>query len=145
MWGADKLTKFQNRSLEYQCTNIKFDENDRHLLKLSSRNRATDMLWSYNSVNSSENLLICIPQAYLYNINAHTTFGENRLTFTQVIVSKRTYGRVAGWWLCQKFSKCAYYQSQIISVIISRHIPSLGKSINIYSSYYQETEIRTNV
>ena len=32
----------------------------------------------------------------LNNINAHTKFGENPLTFTQVIIRKWKYGRIMG-------------------------------------------------
>ena len=33
------------------------------------------------------------PDSDLHNFNAYTEFGENPLTFTQVIVRKRKYGR----------------------------------------------------
>ena len=33
------------------------------------------------------------PKPDFHNINAHTKFGENTLTFTQIIVRKRKYGR----------------------------------------------------
>ena len=38
------------------------------------------------TVKNWQNLPINNPKPYLYNINAHTEFGENLLTFTQVIV-----------------------------------------------------------
>ena len=46
------------------------------------------MSWPDNSV---KNLPISNPKPDLHNINAHTKFGENPLTFTQVIVWKRKY------------------------------------------------------
>ena len=44
-------------------------------------------------VKNLRNLPINNPKPDLYNINAHTEFGENPLSFTQVIVRKRKYGR----------------------------------------------------
>ena len=40
------------------------------------------------------NLSINNPKPDLYNINAHTKFGKNPLTFTQVIIWKQKYGRM---------------------------------------------------
>ena len=44
------------------------------------------MSWADNS------LAISNPKPDLHNINEHTMFGENPLTFTQVIIWKRNYG-----------------------------------------------------
>ena len=41
-------------------------------------------------------------KADLLNINAHIKFGENPLSFTQVIVLNVKYRCVAGRLLCQK-------------------------------------------
>ena len=46
-----------------------------------------------NSKIDEKYLLHINPKPDLYNINAHTKFGENPLIFTQVIVRKRKYGR----------------------------------------------------
>ena len=72
-----------------------------HLLKLSSGKqkygRVSGKIW--------RNLPISNPKPDLYNINAHTKFGENPLMFTQVIIRKLKYGRGSGrynsvkiWW-----------------------------------------------
>ena len=47
-----------------------------------------------NSVKILQNLSISNPKLDLHNINAHTKFGENPLTFTQVIIRKR---KMDGW------------------------------------------------
>ena len=44
---------------------------------------------SDNSVKIWRNLPISNPKPDLHNINAHTKFGENPLTFTQVIIRKQ--------------------------------------------------------
>ena len=51
-----------------------------------------------NSIQIWQNLPISDPKPDLYNINAHTKFGENPLMFTQVIIQKqkRKYGHVSG-------------------------------------------------
>ena len=41
-----------------------------------------------NSIKILPNLLSSNPKSVLYNINAHTKFGENPLTFNQVIIQK---------------------------------------------------------
>ena len=41
------------------------------------------------TVKNSSSLPISIPKADLYNVNAHSKFGENPLIFTQVIVWKQ--------------------------------------------------------
>ena len=51
--------------------------------------------WADNSVKNWLNLPISNPKPDLYIINAHTMFGENPFKFTQVIVQKRKYERVA--------------------------------------------------
>ena len=45
------------------------------------------------TVKNWQNLAISNPKPYFYNINAHTTVGENPLIFTQVIVWKWKYGQ----------------------------------------------------
>ena len=65
-----------------------------YLLILSSKNENTDLSRADNSVNNWRNMPINNPKPDLHNINAHTKFGENPLTFTQVIVRKRKYGRM---------------------------------------------------
>ena len=54
------------------------------------------------------NLPISIPQIDLYNMNAHTIFGENPFTFTQVIVWILKIGLFAGRDLCQNLTKFAH-------------------------------------
>ena len=41
-----------------------------------------------NDVKNGWNLPISNPKPDLYNISAHTKFGENPLTFTQVLIWK---------------------------------------------------------
>ena len=67
-----------------------------HLLKLSSWNENTDISRADNSVKNWRNLPIKNSKPDLYNINAHTEFGENPLTFIQVIVQKQKYRRTDG-------------------------------------------------
>ena len=67
-----------------------------HLLKVSSRNENTDISRADNSVKNWRNLPINCPKPDLHNINAHTEFGENSLTFTEVIVWKWKYGWTHG-------------------------------------------------
>ena len=65
-----------------------------YLLKLSSGNKNMDVSRADNSVKIERNLPISNPKPDIYNINAHTKFGENPLMFTQVIIRKRkTDGR----------------------------------------------------
>ena len=64
-----------------------------HLLKLSSGNENSDILLADNSVKNWLNLPINNPKPDLYNINEHTKFRENPLTFTQVIIWKCKYRR----------------------------------------------------
>ena len=69
-----------------------------YLLKLSSGNENTDVLWAVIAVKNWRNLPISNTKPDLYNINVHTKIGENPLTFTDVIVQKentdvRTDGR----------------------------------------------------
>ena len=47
-------------------------------------------------VKNWQNLPINNPKPDLYNINAHTKFGENPLEFTQVINRKPKYGQMYG-------------------------------------------------
>ena len=68
------------------------------ILKLSSVNENMGMSRADNSVKNWRNLPISNPKPDLYNINAHTKFGENPLMFTQVIIRKRkTDGRTYDW------------------------------------------------
>ena len=67
-----------------------------------------------------------LPKPDLHNINAHTKFGENPLTFTQVIIRKWKYGRVVQI-IPQKFDDiCPLAIPNQISTM-SMHIPSLVK------------------
>ena len=71
-----------------------------YLLKLSSGNENMGMSLADNSVKITRNLPFSNPKPDIYNINAHTKFGENPLMFTQVIIRKR---KMDGWtvfWLC---------------------------------------------
>ena len=47
------------------------------------------VFWADNSVKIRSNLPISNPKPDIHNINAQTKFGENPLTFTQVIIRKR--------------------------------------------------------
>ena len=74
-----------------------------YLLKLSSGNKNMGLSWADNSVNIWRNLQISNPTPDLHNNNAGTKFGENPLTFTQVIIRKRktdgrTYNRRTDTW-----------------------------------------------
>ena len=53
------------------------------------------MWWADNSVKSWHNLTFCNPKADLHNTNAHTKFGENPLTFTQVMSGNES---TVVWW-----------------------------------------------
>ena len=53
-----------------------------YLLKLSSVDENKDVLRTDNSVGYWRNLPISNSKADLYNINAHSKFGENPLIFT---------------------------------------------------------------
>ena len=64
-----------------------------YLLKLSSRNENMGMSWADNCKNLMK-LPISNPKPDLHNINAHTKFGENPLTFTQVIIQKQKKKRM---------------------------------------------------
>ena len=63
-----------------------------YLLMLSSRNENVDALQADNSIKNWQNLPINNPKPDLHDIKAHTMFGENQLTFTQVIIQQRKYG-----------------------------------------------------
>ena len=60
-----------------------------YILKLSSGNENTDVSGADKSLKNLWNLPINTPKLNFNNINAHTKFGENPLTYTQVIVRKR--------------------------------------------------------
>ena len=70
---------------------------DWYLHKLSSGNKNMDAWQADNSVKNWQNLPISNPKLDLYNINAHSKFGENPLTFTQVIVWKWKYRQTDIW------------------------------------------------
>ena len=59
-----------------------------YLLKLWSGNENMGMSRADNSVKIQRNLPISNPKPDIHNINAHTRFGENPLTFTQGIIWK---------------------------------------------------------
>ena len=63
------------------------------LLKLSSGNKNIGMSQADNSVKIWRNLPISNPKPDLYNINAHTKFGENPLMFTLSYQPETKYGR----------------------------------------------------
>ena len=90
------MTKFSHqqsktRFPQYQCTHqVSWKSID---IYLSSRNENTDLTRADNTVKNWLNLPTNNPKPDLHNINAHTKFGDNPLTFTQVIVRKRKYGR----------------------------------------------------
>ena len=65
-----------------------------YLLNLSSRYENMGVSRADNSVKIWRNLPIGNPKPDLYNINAHTKFGENPLLFTQVLILKR---KTDGW------------------------------------------------
>ena len=71
-----------------------------YLLKLSSENENTDVRWADNSFKNWWNLPISNPKPDPYNIKMHTMFGENPLTFTEVIIQKWKYGCVLGRLFC---------------------------------------------
>ena len=66
-----------------------------HLLKLLSVNEISDVLQADNcqKLKKFAHLPISNPKPDLFNINIHTKFYENPLTFTLVIVRKRKYGQ----------------------------------------------------
>ena len=67
------------------------------LLKLSSRNKNMGVSRAVNSVKIWRKLPISNPKLDLHNMNARTKFGENPLSFTQVIIRKRnTDGQTHG-------------------------------------------------
>ena len=55
-----------------------------------------DVFRADNTVKNLRNLPISNPKPDLQNINAHTEFGVNPLTFTQVIIRIQKYGRTDG-------------------------------------------------
>ena len=63
-----------------------------HLHNLSSGNRK-GVSRADNSVKILRNLPVSNRKPDLYNINAHTKFGENPLMFTQIIIRKRNTDR----------------------------------------------------
>ena len=70
------------------------------LLNLSSGNGNENMgvSWADYSVKILRHWPISSPQLNLHSINAHTTFGENPLMFTHVIIRKwNTDGRTNDW------------------------------------------------
>ena len=70
------------------------------LIKLSSGNKNMGVSRADNSIKIWRNLPISNLKPDLYNINAHTKFGENPLMFTNVIIRKQnTNGcRLTGLW-----------------------------------------------
>ena len=62
----------------------------------SSYRRETKIWACLGQITPSKCLTISNPNQDLHNINAHTKFGENQLTFTQIIIRKQKYGRVSG-------------------------------------------------
>ena len=70
-----------------------------YVLKLSSGNEKSDVSWAVNSIKNWRKLAISNPKPELHNINVHTKFGENPLTFTWVIIRKRKYRRTYVGWI----------------------------------------------
>ena len=64
-----------------------------YLLKLPSGNENMGVSRADNSVKIGRNLTISNPKPDIHNINAHTTFGENPLMFTQVTIRKQKTDR----------------------------------------------------
>ena len=74
-----------------------------------------------NSVKITRNLPFSNPKPDIYNINAHTKFGENPLMFTQVIIRKR---KMDGWTV---FRLCwGLTTRQPLRVILCR-LPEKGR------------------
>ena len=112
-----------------------------HFLKLSSGNENNDVLWADNSVKSWWNLPISNPKPDLYNIDAHTKFGENSLLFTQIIIQKQKIICDMGRFLCQKFTKFTHQLSEPDFHNINALTKFWWKSIDIHSIYHPETKI----
>ena len=109
-------------------------KNNKKIIRQSNENVKTPTLscpWKI-----TQNLPISNPKPDLHNINVHYKFGENLLTFTQVIVRKQKYRH---WQITlSKIDEfCPLAIPNQISTV-SMHIPSLWKSIAIYSSYCPE-------
>ena len=99
-----------------------------HLLKLSSRNKNMGMSQAdRNSVKIWRTLPFSNPKPDLHNINAHTKFGENSLTFTPSYQPETKIWACLGQITPSKFDEiCPLAIPNQISTI-SMHIPSLVK------------------
>ena len=111
------------------------------LFRLSSGKENMDVWRADNSVINLRNSPICNPKPDVYNINAHTKFGENPLIFTQVIVRKGKKNGRGGQITRSKINKIFPLAIPNQNSTISKHIPSWRKSIDIYTSYRPETKI----
>ena len=60
---------------------------------LSSGNENMGVSQADNSIRIWQNFPISNPKPDLHNANAHTKFGENPLTFTEVIIQKQNMDR----------------------------------------------------
>ena len=89
-----------------------------YLLKLSSGNK----IWCI--VKNWQNLPIDNPKPNLHSINAHTEFGENPLTFTQVIVQEQKYGWM-DWHTADRQRTDRHMDSQC-DTIIPHHYHVVG-------------------
>ena len=86
----------KTRYSQYQCTYQVWWKSI-NVYSLSSGNQNMGKSRADNSVKFWRNLPISNLKPDFHNINAHTKFGENPLTFTQVIIRKRkTGGRTDG-------------------------------------------------
>ena len=94
-----------------------------YLFTLSSRKEKSDMS---RTDDNWRNLPISSPKPDLHNINAYTKFGENPLTFTQVIIRK---------WKYRRMDRHTDYQRK---TIIPRHYCVAGYIKSLYGICIQQ-------
>ena len=82
--------------------------------------------WADNSVKIWRHLPISNPKPDLLNVNAYGKFGENPLSFTEVIVWERKYGRLGQITQSKIDDICPFAIPNQIS-FMSMHIASLVK------------------
>ena len=81
---------------------------DWYLLKLLSGNENTDVWRAENSFKIDEICPLAIPNQ-IFTISMHIwSKKKKRLTFTEIMVRKRKYGRVAGCKTVKKLTKFAH-------------------------------------
>ena len=122
--NCQKLMNFahlqsQTKSPWYQCM-YRVWIKSLDIYSLSSRNK--NMSWADNSVKIWWNLPISNPKPGPHN--SHIKFGENRLTFTQVIIQKRNTDRCTtdGW--TDRYTDIQH------ETVIPHHYDWHGKKIN---------------